>query len=59
MSVVRCIKGAEVQKLKSCGEVIFHGRSAWDLCAGRRTGVGVGRLFMIKQSSSKQHRLCV
>lgn len=39
---------------KCCEEVILRGRFTWDLCAGRRTGLGVGRLFMIKQYSSKQ-----
>lgn len=60
MLVVRCIKGAEVQKLKSWGEVIFHGRSAWDLCAGRTTGVGGRKAFYDQAEWHKAARaLCV
>lgn len=42
---IRCIKDAGVQKLKYCGEMILHGRYAWGLCAGRRTGVGGRKAF--------------
>lgn len=45
MFEVRCIKGAGAQKLKCCKEVILHGRSSWDLCAGRRTGIGGRKAF--------------
>lgn len=42
---VRCIKSTGVQKLKYYGEVILCGRSTWDLCADRRTGVGSRKAF--------------
>lgn len=42
---VRCIKSAGVQKLKYCGELMLHGRSTWDLCVGRRTGVWGRKAF--------------
>lgn len=53
MFEVRHIKGAGVQKLKYCGEVILYGRSAWDLCVGRRTCVGGRKPFYDKAENLK------